>query len=244
MSERTGDSNIHISLKLLWGRHERGTRGPRPGLTIEKIVQAAIELADAEGLEAASIRRVAQKLGVGAMSLYRYIPGKAELLDLMFDAVHADEPPPPPGDWRTQLEHLAHQSRDRVQRHPWMLQVAIGQRPPLGPNILANFDAYLDVLSGIGLTPAEMVAATELVGNFIQGATRQAVEIAQAERDSGVSDEQWWEERQSFWEEYFDPERYKAISAVYEGGAYEDALDSFEFGLQRILDGIEALLAR
>jgi AcrR family transcriptional regulator len=235
--------NFHISLKLLWGRNEPSARGPRPGLTVERIVEAAIELADAEGLEAASMRRVAERLGVGAMSLYRYIPGKAELLDLMFDAVHAGDPPPSGDSWRARLEHLARDSRDRIQRHPWVLQVVVGQRPPLGPNVLANYDAYLDAVSNIGLTPAEMVAATELVGNYVQGATRLAVEIAQAEDVTGVSDEEWWSERQSFWEEYFDPERYAAISAVYEGGAYEDALDGFEFGLQRILDGIEALLA-
>jgi AcrR family transcriptional regulator len=235
--------NFHISLKLLWGRTERGARGPRPGLTVERIVQAAIELADAEGLEAASIRRVAERLGVGAMSLYRYIPGKAELLDLMFDTVHAGEPPPAADGWRTRLEWLARDSRARIQRHPWVLQVVIGQRPPLGPNVLGNYDAYLDAISNIGLTPAEMVATTELVGNYVQGATRLAVEIAQAEDVTGISDEDWWIERASFWEEYFDPERFRAITAVYEGGAYEDAVDSFEFGLQRILDGIEALLA-
>ena len=85
-------SDFKITLKILWGVRERGERGPKPGLTVERIVQAAIELADAEGLEAASMRRVADELGVGAMSLYRYVPGKTELLDLMLDAVHAATP--------------------------------------------------------------------------------------------------------------------------------------------------------
>ena len=191
------------------------------------------------------MRRVAERLGTGAMSLYRYVPSKAELLDLMLDTIHAEDAAEPPDEanWRPRLEFLARRSRALIQRHPWMLGVTLGQRPPLGPNIIASFDGYLQAVVGIGLTPGEMVAAVELVGNYVQGATRAAVESAEIERASGVSDEQWWEERESFWEEYFDPERFPAISAVYDGGAYENPVDAFEFGLQRVLDGIEALLA-
>jgi AcrR family transcriptional regulator len=238
-------SDFKITLQLLWGRGDRGDRGPRPTLTVEQIVATAIQLADEEGLEAASMRRVAERLNVGAMSLYRYIPGKSQLLDLMLDAIHKeDAAPPQQGDWRTRLEQLARRSRARIQRHPWMLQVVIGQRPPLGPNIIGDFDAYLQAISGIGLTPPEMIAVTELVGNYVQGATRADVEAAQTERDSGVSDEQWWGERQEFWEDYFEPERYPAITLAWQAGAYEAPLDGFDFGLQRILDGIEALLRR
>jgi AcrR family transcriptional regulator len=238
-------SDFKITLQLLWGRGGRGDRGPRPTLTVEQIVAAAIQLADEEGLEAASMRRVAERLNVGAMSLYRYIPGKAQLLDLMLDAIHKQDPAhPPEGDWRARLEQLARRSRARIQRHPWMLQVVVGQRPPLGPNIIGDFDAYLQAIEGIGLTPQEMIATTELVGNYVQGATRAAVEAEQTERDSGVSDEEYWGERQEFWEDYFEPERFPTISIVWERGGYEEPLDGFEFGLQRILDGIEALLRR
>jgi AcrR family transcriptional regulator len=236
-------SDFRISLQLLWGRRERNERGPKPGLTVERIVAAAIELADAEGLDAASMRRVADRLGVGAMSLYRYVPGKAELLELMLDAVHWDDTAPPEAEWRERVAWLAHRSRARIRRHPWMLQVVVGQRPPLGPNIIGEFDAYLQAVSGIGLTAGEMVAATELVGLYVQGATRADVEAATTARESGVSDEQWWGERQEFWDDYFDPKRFPAISAVWDSGGYEEGVDSFEFGLQRILDGIEALLA-
>ncbi len=236
-------SDFRISLQLLWGRRERNERGPKPGLTVERIVAAAIELADAEGLEAASMRRVADRLGVGAMSLYRYVPGKTELLELMLDTIHGEDPAEAPtGNWREQLAWLARRSRTRIRRHPWMLQVVIGQRPPLGPNIIGDFDAYLEAVSGIGLTAGEMIATTELVGLYVQGATRADVEAA-TQRESGVSDEEWWGERQEFWDDYFEPERFPTISAVWEAGGYEEVLDSFEFGLQRILDGIEALLA-
>jgi len=245
MPESTGGSNFQISLKLLWGTKERAPRGKKPGLTIEQIVEAAIALADEEGIENVSMRRVAERLGAGAMSLYRYVPSKAELLDLMLDTIHAEHvqaTPPDTDQWRTMLEWHARQSRALIQRHPWMLHVRHGQRPPLGPNILAVFNAYLLAIKDIGLTPREMLVATELVGNYVQGATRATVEAVETERESGISDEEWWGERMVFWEEYFDPERFPAISELWEQGGYEDPLDSFEFGLQRVLDGIEALL--
>ena len=213
-------SDFRISLQLLWGRRERGERGPKPGLTVEQIVAAAIELADAEGLEAASMRRVAERLGVGAMSLYRYVPGKTELLDLMLDA------DPRRGSGRSADGRLARRgsrgcarrSRARIRRHPWMLQVVIGQRPPLGPNIIADFDAYLAAVSGIGLTPAEMIADDRARRATTSRARPAPTSRPQTERESGVSDEQWWGERQEFWEDYFDPERFPAISAVWEAG--------------------------
>ena len=243
MSEPTDGSDFTIGLKLLWGRHERPQRGPKPALTVPEIVTAAIALADAEGLEAVSMRRVAERLGVGAMSLYRYVPGKTELLELMLDAVHAEPALHSEGTWRARLAHLAQETRAMIQRHPWMLQIAVGQRPPLGPNILAVFDANLQALRESGLTPRETVAAVELIGNYVSGATRAAVEAAQVVERSGVSDEDWWGARTAFWEEYFDAERVPGISVMWDEGAYDDPLDPFTFGLERVLDGIEALLA-
>jgi AcrR family transcriptional regulator len=242
--ESTGKSDFKISLQLLWGRKERGQRGPKPGLTVERIVATAIALADEEGLEQLSMRKVADKLGTGAMSLYRYVPSKAELLDLMLDTIHGEDPhPEDDGPWRPRLQTAAHRTRALIQRHPWMLGVTLGQRPPLGPNILTSYDRVLKILADTGLTPAEMVATAELVNNYVTGATRVGVESEQMARDSGVSDVQWWEERASFWEEYFDPERFPMISKVYAEGGYDEQLDHFDFGLQRILDGIEATLA-
>ena len=128
--------NVKLTLELLWGRRERPNRGPKPGLTLERIVASAIAVADAEGLDAVSMRRVAAKLGVGTMSLYRYVPGKNELLDLMLDRVSD------PGDaaqrlrgrdWRGVLETYAHGTWDLYTSHPWLLQVN-WSRPALGPS--------------------------------------------------------------------------------------------------------------
>jgi AcrR family transcriptional regulator len=243
--ESTGNSDFKISLQLLWGRKEPAQRGPKPGLTIERIVKTAIALADEEGLEQLSMRKVAERLGTGAMSLYRYVPSKAELLDLMLDTIHGEDPQPDEtGPWRPRLHAAAHRGRALILKHPWMLGVSLGQRPPLGPNILTSYDRFLSILADSGLTPAETVATAELVNNYVAGATRVGVESEQMARDSGVTDTEWWEERASFWEDYFDPERFPAISAAWDAGAYENPVDSFEFGLQRILDGIEARLDR
>jgi AcrR family transcriptional regulator len=243
--ESTGKSDFKITLQLLWGRKERGQRGPKPGLTVEKIVAAAITLADEEGLEQLSMRKVAEKLGTGAMSLYRYVPSKAELLDLMLDTIHGEDPhADEDGPWRPRLQAAAYRSRALILRHPWMLGISLGQRPPLGPNILTGYDRVLKILANTGLTPAEQVATAELVNNYVSGATRTGVESERMARESGVSDDQWWEERESFWEDYFDPDRFPFISIVYAKGGYDEPrVDHFDFGLQRILDGIEAMLA-
>ena len=245
MPESTGESDFRVSLELLWGTKERAPRGKKPALTVDAVVQAAIGLADAEGIDQVSMRRVAERLGVGAMSLYRYVPSKLELLDLMLDRIHAEHAEaaaPDEGEpWRARLEWHARQSRALIQRHPWMLQVRMGQRPPLGPNIMAVFNAVLGAAKDIGLTPAETIAVTELIGNYVQGATRADVEAVQTAEESGISDEDWWGERNVFWEEYFDVERFPHITLMWEQGGYEQPVDPFEFGLQRVLDGIEAM---
>ena len=114
------------------------------------------------------MRRVAERLGAGAMSLYRYVPSKAELLDLMLDAIHGERPR---ARGPRRLARAARGARAAqpalCMRHPWTLQVTTGNRPPLGPNIFANWDAYLQAVKDIGLTPAEMVATAELVANYV-----------------------------------------------------------------------------
>ena len=178
------------------------------------------------------------------MSLYRYVPGKTELLDLMLDAMHARGlRADPTGDWRDALEWLARRSRDRIQRHPWMLQVVVGQRPPLGPNIIGDFDAYLEAVTGIGLTPRETIAATELVGYFVEGATRDAIEAAQASARAGQRRGVVGRAPGVLGGVLRPRALPRDLGRVGSRAATRSPLDSFEFGLQRILDGIEALLA-
>jgi len=222
------------SFELLWGERPRGSRGPAPGLSVNRIAEAAIALADAEGLGALSMRRIADALDVAAMALYRYVPGKAELLDVMVDAVIGEGEVVAKGDWRARLADFARADRALHERHPWVQQATF-ERPPVGPNAVAAYERLLGAVSGIGLTPAETVAAAQLVAGYARAATAREEEAARTER--------FWSERSAFWEEHYEPERFPALTALYEAGAFDDPQDAFEFGLQRILDGIERLLA-
>jgi AcrR family transcriptional regulator len=254
MTEYTGRGDPARSMALLWGIQKPPTRGPKPGLRVERIVEAAIRVADAEGLAALSMRRVAGELGVGTMSLYTYVPGKAELLDVMLDTVLGEvaRPDAVAGGWRDRLEAYARELWAHYHRHPWALRVS-GARSLLGPNETALYEASLAVVSGIGLSGREMMQVVTLVGEYVRGAAARAVEAAQVAKETGVTDEQWWREREPLLDQVFDPARYPTVTRIAEEGAFsqpeggldynlQDAVDSFEFGLRRVLDGIEALV--
>jgi AcrR family transcriptional regulator len=247
-TEYSGTGDPKRSMELLWGIQNPPRRGPKPKLSVERIVRAAIEVADAEGLSGLSMRRVADTLGVTAMSLYTYVPGKAELLDVMLDAVHAEDsgPADDDADWRSRLAALARQNWRRYHRHPWLLQVATSL-PVIGPNLMARYDRELAAVDRLGLTEIEMDLLVSLFGDYVYGAARTAVEAAQAEQRTGMTGAQWWETYAPLVQRVFDPERYPTAARVGEAagteyGAPSDPARSFEFGLQRLLDGIEAFI--
>ncbi|HEU5108618.1 MAG TPA: TetR/AcrR family transcriptional regulator [Micromonosporaceae bacterium] len=248
MTEYSGSGDPARSLALLWRTRERASRKGKPELSVELIVRAAIEVADSAGLAALSMRRVAERLGVGTMSLYTYVPGKAELLDVMVDTVYGEiaAPAPGPAGWRARLEHVARANLALYQRHPWLLQVATS-RPVLGPNAIAKYDNELRAIDGIGLTDVEMDSVLTLISGYVHGAARGAAEAAAAEQHTGQTDEQWWYAHAPFLERILDPGRYPTAARVgaaageHHQAAY-DAEHAFEFGLARVLDGIEVLI--
>ena len=248
MTEYSGSGDPARSLALLWRTRERSSRRGKPELSVDRIARVAIELADAEGLTALSMRRVAEGLGVGTMSLYTYVPGKAELIDVMLDVVygeverHREEG----AGWRARLEGVARENWALYRRHPWMLQIAV-TRPVMGPNLIAKYDHELRALDGIGLGDVEMDSVLSLVLGHVEGAARRAVEAAQAAAQTGVSDEQWWHALAPLLARVFDERRFPVAARVGAAagaahGAAHDPLHAFEFGLQRILDGVEALV--
>ena len=252
-TEFTGTGDPARSMALLWraaGREERRP-GPRPGLDVDRIVTAAVALADRSGLAAVSMRTLAAELGVGAMTLYTHVPGKGELVDLMLDAV-LDELYPADdallaGGWRDRLEAMARANWDLFLRHPWAVHLATG-RPPLGPNLMRKYEVELRAVDGLGLGEVEMDLLVTLVNGFVRGSVSGVHEKADAERASGITEEQWWAATEPYLAEVFDAERYPTAARVgpvagQELGAYDPAR-SFEFGLARLLDGIGVLVGR
>ncbi|MEW2353951.1 TetR/AcrR family transcriptional regulator [Spirillospora sp. NPDC029432] len=247
-TEFSGTGDPVRTLELLWGVQERPRRGPRPKLTAEEIVRTAIGLADAEGLDTLSMRRIAERLGVSAMSIYTYVPGKSELIDVMLDRAYGELTPPPDGaGWRAALEHIARGSWALFHRHPWMLQVATG-RPPLGPHLVEKYEFELRAVEGLGLTDVEMDSVAALVNGFAESSARVSVHTAEVGRRTGMTDEQWWEAAAPFVAKVVDPERYPlghrvGTAAGQEYGGAVGPGHAFEFGLARVLDGVEALIA-
>ncbi|HSK97370.1 MAG TPA: TetR/AcrR family transcriptional regulator C-terminal domain-containing protein, partial [Euzebyales bacterium] len=207
-----------------------------------------IEIADAEGLAALSMRRVAERLGVGTMSLYTHVPGKAELIDVMLDTVFGETTPPDDvaGGWRARLELVARHNWEMYQRHPWMLHVATS-RPPLGPNAMAKYEYELRAIDGIGLDDVEMDAVVTLLGGHVEGVARRALDASLAEEHTGMTEEQWWQAHAPLLSRIVDFRRFPTASRVGTAagethGAAFSPEHAFEFGLQRVLDGIEALV--
>jgi AcrR family transcriptional regulator len=259
MPELVSRGDPKRSMELLWGTAEAPTRGPKPGLSVAAIVGAGITVADAEGLAALSMRRVGEQLGKSAMSLYTYVPGKAELLDVMLDTVLGELRTDLPLDagWRPAVEAHARDLWALYERHPWVLQI-VGSRPTLGPNELAVYEAQLRMVDGLGLSGTDMANTVALFTGYVAGSAKTVADAKAAEQLTGVSDDDWWNARSPLLDDMYDPAAYPVSSRLSAEQAFDQldrapddttpylvrsALDAFEFGLQRVLDGIEAYVA-
>jgi AcrR family transcriptional regulator len=247
-AQYSGSGDPRRTIELLWGVPQRPRRGPKPRLSVDRIVEVATRLADETGLAGVSLRRVAEELDVTPMSLYGYVPGKAELLDLIADRAYGEPTEPEHADpgWRARLETVARQGWKLYLAHPWLLQIATS-RPLLGPHLTARYERELRTVEHLGLDDIEMDLVVSLVEDYVHGAARTAIDAAQAEIRTGMSDQQWWEAYGPLLGQVVDPDRYPVAvrvgsAAGAEYGAAHDPARSFDFGLQRILDGIEILI--
>jgi AcrR family transcriptional regulator len=184
------------------------------------------------------------------MSLYGYVPSKAELLDVMADRAYAEIPVRnlPARPWRAELAALGEQHWALLLSHPWLLQIA-ASRPLLGPHMTAFYDAELAAVDGLGLTDIDMDLIVSLLDDYVRGAARGTVEAAEALARTGISDQQWWQTYGPLLADVLDPARYPTAirvgaAAGAEYGAAHDPARSFKFGLQRIIDGIEAFIIK
>ncbi|MEV4811947.1 TetR/AcrR family transcriptional regulator [Micromonospora avicenniae] len=229
-----------------WGLRERAPKGPRPGLTLAGIVAAAIALADAEGLAAVSMSRVAKELGAATMSLYRYVSAKDELLTLMVDAAYG-EPPGPGGtgpQWRTGLAGWAWAERAALQRHPWVVRVPISG-PPLTPYSLRWLENGLRCLAGTGLRESEKMSVMLLLTGYVRNDALLTTQIQEASAGSGRRIDEIMPEYGQLISRLADPARFPALREVIDAGvlSQEDGPDDeFVFGLDRLLDGVETLI--
>ncbi|MFI5553872.1 TetR/AcrR family transcriptional regulator [Streptomyces sp. NPDC051738] len=243
-TETSGSGDIVRTLELLWETGRRPSRGPKPALTLDQIVEAAVRVADTEGLESVSMRRVAAELGTGTMSLYRYVPGKAELLDLMLDRVQRpSENPADLGDgtWRSALQALGRATLDLYRRHPWLLQVN-QSRPILGPSALDGMEKVLARIKPMGLSDPELISAIIMVDGYVVGAARTQLYAQEAERRTGLTDAEFWQAQTPMLEKVLTSGRFPLMASLDENTWGTD-FDHFEFGLQRILDGLEVFVA-
>ncbi|WP_214413324.1 TetR/AcrR family transcriptional regulator [Sphaerisporangium fuscum] len=232
-----GSGDLARGMDLLWGTADRPSRGPKPSLSVDQITRTAVEIADAEGLPAVSMQRIAAAFGFTTMSLYRYVPGKAELIALMIDMAIGERPDLDgvPGGWRDRLAEWARRCLRTFTRRPWLLEVTNVHRV-MGPNELGWMDAALAVLAAAGFTPVEqhdafllVVGHVRSVAHFTVGADRLRVADWSAAMGERLMR---------------DADRFPAVVAAIQGGGYAKASDEpLEFGLRCLLDGLEKLLA-
>jgi AcrR family transcriptional regulator len=245
--DETG-SGLPPAVELLWGLRDRPRRGgPKPALTLDRIVAAAVELADTGGLPALSMSRLAEKLGFTTMSLYRYVASKEELLLLALDAAIGPPPDLDPADgWRVRTERWARALLQFYRRHLWTLDVPISGLPA-GPNQLLWFDRGLAALEETRMTEAEKTSSVLLVATYARNQAQLAADLVRAGRlaaEAGTAPQSWTQVLTRL----IDPDRFPALSRVVAAGVFDDdggaegyPDDEFDFGLQRVLDGIEAL---
>ncbi|WP_067826496.1 TetR/AcrR family transcriptional regulator [Actinomadura kijaniata] len=255
-----GQGDARRSMDLLWRApaDEGGRPGPKPGLSVAVIVETAIAIADERGMAALSMRAVGERLGRTGMALYTYVPGKSELVDLMYDRVLAGLPRDydTTGGWRAAVTTWATDLWEFHLRHPWVLQVSQA-RPVLGPNEYVMIDTALGVLRATGLPPRAIRRVVGALFNLVRGSAQMIAEARAAVAETGVSDEEWWYARSALLEEVAPDfaERYPSVAWLGDAGAYEpedqsvpymegDARETFEAGLALLLDGVEAAVRR
>ncbi len=233
---------IPPSIELAWGLRDQGARGPKRGLVLERIVEAGIAIAGEEGLDALSMGRVARELGVGTMSLYRYVAAKRELLTLMVDSALGFPPPAQEGeDWRAGLARWAVGVRDAYRRHPWALKIPI-DAPPLGPNNVAWLDDALRTLANTPLAEQQKLSSVLLVSGFVRNDATLTADFAAAAEGELVMPGYG-----TLLAQLTDEADFPALHRAIASGALDDEDDidhEFNFGLERVLDGIEVLIER
>ncbi|MFC4603294.1 TetR/AcrR family transcriptional regulator [Rhodococcus kronopolitis] len=247
-ADTEGASDLPRAVRLAWGLTEPGSRGPRRGLSLEKILDTAIEVADAEGAAALSMARLAKELGFTTMSLYRYVKSKDELIELISDRVVGPAPHIEPGmPWRDALAQWATAEYAALMRHRWWLHLSLGGVPPTGPNNIAWLESGLGCLADTPLSPPlrfQIVLNTSL---YVIGRARFAADFEAASATVSPEDAAALE-YPVLLPRLLDPATFPHLTAAVANGTFDGDPDvdwddaDFTFALGLLLDGIEKLI--
>jgi AcrR family transcriptional regulator len=239
------DRELPAGIAAAWGVADLVTRGPKPRLSLERIVAAGVDVADARGLGAVSMSQVAHELGSSAMSLYRYVGAKEELLALMADAALGPVPPAAPGeDWRAGLGRWAWGSVAAMRAHPWATQVPIAG-PPLAPNTIAWLEDALWSLRDTGLAEAEKASIVMMLSGYARNHVTLMADVQAHFLEPADTPHEAMRSYGRTLRRLTDADRFPALHAVLDAGVFDRADppdEEFAFGLERILDGVGALI--
>lgn len=237
---------LPAAVAAAWGVRAHPGKGPKPGLSLERIVAAGVKIASRDGLDAVSMSRLAAELGASTMSLYRYVNAKDELVKLMIDAAWGPPPRSEPGaGWRAGLSRWAWGMRTAFRRHLWAARVPISGLPVM-PNEVAWFEQALADLEDSGLAEAEKASVIMLISGYVRTLATLEADLEVAVRAAGVTPDEWMAAYPRILATLADPARYPALTKFIAAGVFDRADEpdtEFTFGLERILDGIEVLVS-
>lgn len=229
------------------GTTRRSRRSGETGLSRERVVAAALRIADADGMAELSMRRVAAELGVATMALYRYVPSKEDLVVLMLDTVFGSVemvPDPETVGWRARLEYIARLQWDIYRQHGWMAAALSFSRPQLVPRAMVHTEHAMAALHDAGLTPTEYLHAAVCLLNHVRSIALVFEEERRNEQDTGVSAGEWMEHQGNYYGQILATGRFPMMATVTTIPGDALNLESmFEFGLACYLDGLETLIA-
>ncbi|MCR6489606.1 TetR/AcrR family transcriptional regulator [Amycolatopsis sp. OK19-0408] len=250
MSGDDTETGLPASFELAWGVRDRPAKGPKRGLSLDRIVAAAIDVADAEGIGGVSMGRVARELGASAMSLYRYLASKDELLALMVDGAFGglDAVEPAEGTWRARLERWAEIELAAYRRFPWVLRIPVTGAPVM-PHQLRFMEWGLRTLGSTGLAEHDKLSAVLLVTSFTRSFAMLSSDITAAFESADPTTARVMPRYGELIKKLTTRAEFPALHAVVDAGTFAeeefDGLDhDFRFGLERVLDGIETLIDR
>eukprot|EP01034_Spumella_vulgaris_P033525 gene33524-41373_t len=234
--EYSGRGDPQVTLSLLWGEPSAPKRGRKPSLTIGAIGKAAMAIADAGGLDTLSMRALSESLGVSTMALYRYVPGKPELLDLIIDRAYAELPQDPaPGEsWERRLERVARDEWELYLAHPWMLSIS-SYRAALGPSGLRKYERELQAIADTGLDDPGMDLLSDVTSKSIPAWTTPG---RTAPKQTGKTDAEWWQANAQVLEKLVRPDDFPLASRV--GSTVGQAAESAAHPMSECASGSNA----